>query len=103
MAPGEEILSLAPGNRTEAVNGTSFSSPIVAGVAALVWSYFPELTTVEVRDIILESARDFSLQEVMLPGTGEKKVMFGTLSATGGIVNAYKAVQLADRKTGLKK
>ena len=37
--------------------GTSFSAPIVAGVAAMVWAHRPELTAAQVRDIILTTAR----------------------------------------------
>lgn len=101
MAPGEEVFSLAPENGTDLVDGTSFSSPIVAGVAALVWSYFPELTAAELRNILIESASNFGEYEVLLPGSEEEKVLFKELSVTGGIVNAYEAIRLAAEKAVL--
>ncbi len=45
------------GARYAYLPGTSFSSPEVAGVAALVWAARPELTNYQVADIIKQSAR----------------------------------------------
>lgn len=99
MAPGLDLYTLFPGNKSIITQGTSISSPIVVGVAALVWSYFPELTALEVKNILMESAEYFGDYEVLLPGTSDKKVLFKELSKTGGIVNAYNAILLAIRKS----
>jgi len=56
FAPGSAICSTAPNNKYDVESGTSFSSPVVAGIAALVWSYYPNFTAKEIKDIILESA-----------------------------------------------
>lgn len=40
------------------VSGTSFSTPIVTGVASLVWSKNPEFTAKQVESILLQTARD---------------------------------------------
>ncbi len=66
--------------------GTSFSAPIVSGVAAMVWMHRPELTAAQVKSIILDSARK-------LPALSGKV-------ATGGIVDAEAALKLADIRTG---
>jgi len=42
-------------------SGTSFSAPIVSGVASLILSVRPELTNVEVKRMILQSARDLEI------------------------------------------
>ncbi len=63
-------------------DGTSFSAPMVAGVAALIMSERPDLTASQVRSIILVSARPLS--------TLAGKV------ATGGMLDAQHALQLAD-------
>ena len=97
MAPGTDILSLFPNNETFITEGTSISAPMVSGVAALVWSYFPELKAQEVKDILIESVEYFGDCVVLLPGSSDKKVLFKELSKTGGIVNAYKAILLADK------
>jgi hypothetical protein len=46
----------APDNRVQVINGTSFSSPFAAGVAALIWAADPSLGAGEVEDILMETA-----------------------------------------------
>lgn len=99
FAPGARVTSLAPGGGVQTSDGTSFASPVVAGVAALVKAYFPMLTNDELRQILLDSSTRFADDEVGRPGDGET-VRFGTLSATGGVVNAAEAVRLAAEHSG---
>ncbi|MEZ4896632.1 MAG: S8 family peptidase [Saprospiraceae bacterium] len=93
FAPGVQIYTSAPGNEYSSVDGTSFSSPIVAGIAAQIRSYFPGLSASQVRDVIMESS-DVSREKVDLPGS-DKQVPFNEICVSGGKVNAAKAVQLA--------
>jgi len=102
FAPGVKIYSLEPGQKFEAANGTSAASPVVCGVAALLMSYFPELSPLEIKEIILNSVIPFKKLKVYLPNKNEPKpkiVKFGTLSKSGGVVNAYNAVKMAIEKT----
>jgi serine protease len=46
----------APDNTARVLNGTSFSSPFVAGVAALIWAANPSLGAGEVEDILMDTA-----------------------------------------------
>ncbi len=94
FAPGVEIYSTVTGSKYKNLNGTSMASPVTAGVAALLLSYFPELTANEVKQILLRSARKFDNLTVTKPG-GEGEIKFSELSRTGGLINAYRAVQLA--------
>ncbi|MBI3220315.1 MAG: S8 family peptidase [Bacteroidetes bacterium] len=94
FAPGVEIYSTTPNNHYKNMNGTSMASPSAAGVAALLMSYFPELSALEVKDILLKSSRKFDQLKVQKPGTKEE-VPFESLSETGGLVNAYEAVKMA--------
>lgn len=58
-APGVGILvASAIGGNWQPEDGTSFSSPIVAGSAAWVWTARPELTASQVAEILRRSARD---------------------------------------------
>ncbi len=93
FAPGVDIYSSVPGNGYEDLSGTSMAAPVVSGIAALVWSYFPDLTAVELADIIRSSTRKFDGLSVNKPGGGETS--FSELSNTGGLVNASSAVALA--------
>jgi cell wall-associated protease len=95
FAPGVQVYSTMPGNTYKPANGTSMASPVVAGVAALLMSHYPALSAGEVREILLQSAFRPENLQVKQPGTGEL-VDFNSLSRTGGIVNAYRAVQLAE-------
>ncbi|MCU0369593.1 MAG: S8 family peptidase [Cyclobacteriaceae bacterium] len=100
FAPGVEIYSTVPGNKYENESGTSMASPTAAGVAALLMSYFPELTAVQVRDILMKSTRKFDNLKVQKPGGG--KTEFSQLSASGGLINAYEAVKMAQSMNSMK-
>ncbi|MEN9610035.1 MAG: hypothetical protein RLZZ628_849 [Bacteroidota bacterium] len=101
FAPGVDIYSTAPDGKYQNASGTSMASPVTAGVAALIRSYFPELTAEQVKECIENSVVKQNYQ-VKKPGS-EEKVPFSTLSRTGGTVSAFKAVQLAGQMKGKKK
>jgi subtilisin family serine protease len=96
FAPGVDIVSTVPGGKVAPESGTSMAAPVVSGVAALLLSYFPSLTPAQVRGIIVETARPLRDLEVTRPGDDSgRSVRFGTLSRTGGVIDAYAAVQRA--------
>jgi len=100
FAPGVNIISIYPHNSYEMGDGTSFASPVVAGVAALVWSYYPELTSLEIKDILMKSSIKHPKNRVYIPNITSKKkskVKFSKLSKSGGIINAYEALVLAEK------
>lgn len=99
FAPGADITSSVPGDEYEPASGTSFAAPVVSGIAAMLMAYYPELSAADVRRIILESAVPMSDVMVVRPGETEGRIRFGDLSITGGIVNAYRAVQIAEGLT----
>lgn len=80
-APEAAFTTMNGGGYTYA-GGTSFSAPIVAGVAALVLSINPALTAVQVQDILKQSAEDL--------GTSGWDPHYGW-----GRVNAARATRLA--------
>ena len=98
FAPGYEIYNTFPDNKYEAIAGTSMASPMVAGVAALIKGYFPSLTMVEVRRIILDSGDYFGDTYQKVPGK-EDLVKFDNLSKYGKVVNVDAAVELAKERT----
>ncbi|HRE65662.1 MAG TPA: S8 family peptidase [Cyclobacteriaceae bacterium] len=93
FAPGVDVYSTVPGNKYKKESGTSMASPSTAGVAALIMSYFPELTAVEVKDVLMKSTRKFDNLQVQKPDGGKAKL--DQLTITGGLLNAYDAVKLA--------
>lgn len=98
FAPGVDIYSTVPTQGYKNANGTSMASPVVAGVAALLRSYFPTLSATETKEILLQSAKKVDTK-VKKPGSDEL-IPFSELSATGGYIDAYEAVKLASKKTG---
>ncbi|MGI4763123.1 MAG: S8 family peptidase [Janthinobacterium lividum] len=102
FAPGVGIFSTLPGNKYGSESGTSMASPVTAGVAAVLKSYYPSLTAADLKRIIRQSAQVHHTQ-VLVPGENGKKADFSTLSATGGIVDLYAALQLAAQADAAKK
>ncbi len=103
FAPGDVIFSTVLENRYKRLSGTSMAAPVVTGVAALIWNYFPELTAKQVKQAILEGVVSWKGRYVYLPaeiGSPEVVVDFGELCTTGGILNALQAVKIAERMAG---
>ena len=95
FAPGAQIYSTIPDGKYAFEDGTSMASPNVAGVAALIRAYYPNLTAAEVKKIILDSGITFN-QKVSLPGNPNKKINFKELTSSGKIINAYNALLMAE-------
>jgi subtilisin family serine protease len=93
FAPGMYINSTIPNNNYEPADGTSMASPVAAGVAGLLKSYFPTLTPVQMIDLLMRSGTSIT-ESVTLPGT-DKKTTLNKLCKSGKIINAYEAVKLA--------
>jgi len=98
FAPGVDILTTSINQNYIIDSGTSFSAPVVVGVAALVWSYYPELNIDQLLSILHKSAEP-KLLLVNKPGETDQLIPFKTLSKTGGIINVYKAITLAQQLT----
>lgn len=92
-APGDKIYATTPLNTYEYLQGTSMASPNVAGVATLIRSYYPSLTAVQVKQIIMESGTP--LKNTVTIGEDKHKANFADASKSGRIVNAYNALVLA--------
>ncbi len=104
FAPGVDLWGLKPNNGYESASGTSMASPITAGVVAVLREYFPELNAAEIRDIIIKSASKYK-KDVNVPNPmGQKSTKsFTELSVSGGVVNLYNAVKMAEKVVKEKK
>jgi cell wall-associated protease len=101
FAPGRKIYSTLPGGTTYGnLDGTSMASPVVSGIAALIFEYFPNLSPEQVKSIIEKSVVKPTIKGKN-PATDEEAEL-SQLSRTGGIVNAYQAVRLAAQMSGEK-
>ncbi|MFN4083948.1 MAG: S8 family serine peptidase [Bacteroidia bacterium] len=97
FAPGYDINSCAPGSNYEVQSGTSMAAPVTSGVAAILRSYYPHLTATQTKDIIMRSVVVYN-KKVVVPGSRKHKLKLNELSKTGGIVNVYNAILLAEKE-----
>ncbi len=101
FAPGEEIYATVPNNKYKYLQGTSMASPNVAGVAALIRSYYPKLKAAQVKQILMDSG--VALPSKVVLGESEdsiekpKAVSSAESSKTAKMVNAYNALLMAEK------
>lgn len=98
FSPGVRIYSTVPENKYEYLDGTSMASPVTAGVAALIRSYYPKLSAKQVKQALMENGSTLPTK-VIKPGT-EQKVLLSDLCKSGTYVNAFKAVEAAGKMHG---
>lgn len=96
FAPGTKIWSTTPLSTYEYLQGTSMASPAVAGVAAVLRSYYPKLTAAQVKQILMESGLS-SNSPVILGGDSSNTQNFGDISKSGKMVNMFNAILMADK------
>ena len=85
LAPGVKVLGAKPGGGTHQLNGTSFATPVVTGVAALLLSLQAQqgesLDPQRVREVLLQSALPCDLA-----GTdAAEKCLLGSLNVPGAV------------------
>ncbi|HEX8564002.1 MAG TPA: S8 family peptidase [Flavobacterium sp.] len=98
FAPGVQIYATVPGSKYRYLQGTSMASPNVAGVAALIRSYYPKLSAAQVKKILMESGTP--LPETVAFGEEAEQREFAGGSRSGKMVNAYNALKMAEQMSG---
>lgn len=96
FAPGVQIWATTPLNSYEFLQGTSMASPEVAGIAAIIRSYYPNLSAKQVKQIIMDSGISTNTQ-VVLGGDPSNTDSFANISKSGKMANLYNAIILADK------
>ena len=94
FAPGVKLYSTVMGNLYASYSGTSMAAPVVSGIAGLLLEYYPRLSARQLKYILTHTVMKLPQDRVKWP-SGYQWVDFSQLSASGGIVNAYNALQLA--------
>ncbi|WP_108869020.1 S8 family peptidase [Aquimarina aquimarini] len=96
FAPGVKIWSTTPNNSYEYLQGTSMAAPAVAGVAALIRSYYPALKASQVKQILMDSGLN-TKSSVVIGGEKTNVGSFSELSKSSKMVNLYNAFIMADK------
>lgn len=93
VAPGVDIYSTYPENTYGTESGTSMATPMVAGLAAMIRSYYPKLSAAQVKEIILASVE--KVDHTVRLSTGQD-IPFTQACLAGGIVNVVNALKRAE-------
>lgn len=96
FAPGVKIYATTPKDTYAYLQGTSMASPNVAGVAAVIRSYYPKLSASQVKHILMDSGVAITA-DVVVGGNPKDSRSFTTLSKSGKMVNAYNAILMAEK------
>ena len=99
LAPGENVRSTAPEGGYDTAQGTSIAAPIVSGVAAVLRSFYPDLSAREIRDILVRTVTHFPADEMPVPGKSDtpRMIQGRRVCLSGGILNAQAAMKEASR------
>ena len=95
-APGKNILTTSFKGVYESVNGTSFSSPIVAGAAALVWAKNPTFTPIQVAEQLRVSADEIALNTAN--PTFKKQLGKGRLDLKRALTLDFPSIRASNSK-----
>ena len=93
MAPGVNILSTQFGGEYLMWNGTSMSAPITAGVCALIKSVNPDLTNVEIEEILFSTCFDIY---PLNPGYEWGQLGWGRVDAYAAVLAAQATLSAGD-------
>ncbi|MEE9378940.1 MAG: S8 family serine peptidase [Candidatus Lokiarchaeia archaeon] len=94
FAPGLQFKATTSDGKTKLVDGTSVASAIVSSIGGMVYSYYPNLSVLEVKNAILKGVNVYDQNVVV---SDSIKMNFKDLSITGGIIDAYKVLKEAEK------
>ncbi len=92
FAPGQEIYSAVPDAKYKYEQGTSMASPVVAGAAAVLLAYMPNLTPAQIIESLVATSNKSSVN-AMLPTNINNR--FDLISRSGGVIDVRKAAEYA--------
>ncbi|KXK01853.1 MAG: S8 family serine peptidase [Ignavibacteriaceae bacterium] len=92
FAPGVEINSTVPGGKFERLSGTSMASPQVAGIISIIKAFYPNLSPLEIKQLIHSTARQYNDLEVRMRNENNLEY-FSNLSISGGVIDVMNIFQ----------
>lgn len=100
LAPGVGIYSTLPGDVYKIANTSAYGAAVVAASAAFLKAYFPKLTAVQLKEVMMSSVTDMKGKEVEKSTYLRDKLvidqyLYEQLCQSSGILNLQKAVAAA--------
>ncbi|TCD03189.1 S8 family peptidase [Pedobacter psychroterrae] len=95
FAPGNQIYSAIPGSGYGFKSGSSMAAPVVAGIAALLRSYYPKLKAGQIKEILMNSVSPVQRSVDIAVNNDSVAIQFSDLSLSGGVINAFQALEAA--------
>ena len=92
FAPGEKIYSTVPAAKYAYLQGTSMASPVVAGGAAVLLAYMPNLTPAQVIESLVKTTNKSTVNAMISSNTNNR---FDLISEAGGVIDVKKAAEYA--------
>ena len=96
FSPGVKIWSTTPLDTYKYLQGTSMASPNVAGIAAMIRSYYPKLSAKQVKQVLMDSGLHSS-NPVIVGGEESNIQPFDAISKSGNTANLYNALIMASK------
>lgn len=92
FAPGDKIYSTVPDAKYEYLQGTSMASPVVAGAAAVLLAYMPNLKPEQIIESLVKTANKSSVNAMINSNINNR---FDLISEAGGVIDLRKAAEYA--------
>jgi subtilisin family serine protease len=92
FAPGQEIYAPVPDGKYKYEQGTSMASPVVAGAAAVLWAYMPNLKPEQIIESLVKTSNKSTVSAML---DSDKNSTFEMISRSGGVIDLYKAAEYA--------
>ena len=92
FAPGDKIYSTVPDGKYEYLQGTSMASPVVAGAAAVLLAYMPNLKPNQIIESLVKTSNKSSVNAMISSNTNNR---FDKISESGGVIDLEKASEYA--------
>lgn len=91
FAPGDKVASIYEQGQLAAFSGSAISAASVAGVAAMIRAYYPEISAAQIKKAMMKSARPMNPTTIKTTD-GVLEYLGNELSRSSGIVDAVAII-----------
>lgn len=95
FAPGDKIYSTVVDAKYEYLQGTSMAAPVVAGAAAVLMAYIPNLKPEQAIEALVKTVNKSEVNAMLKTNVNNR---FDKISTSGGVIDLFSAAQYAYEK-----